>query len=218
MALIKCKECQKEVSSSAVSCPHCGAKVPHGSFAKVLLIGFGILVLVSMFMGSLARNTSSPSAPPSTYSASTAPPVAADTTPHWTYVTGQDAMMQKPIKYASVESINELNFGFPYQGAQHATLTLRTHPRFGKSAILRIERGQFLCGIDGCSIAVRFDAGKPQRFSVDEPSDHSTTYLFIDNYDGFLASVRKSKKVYIAAEFYQQGSPVMEFDTSKLNW
>jgi hypothetical protein len=214
MALIKCKECHKEVSSSAVACPHCGAKVPRGSFGKVLLLGFGIFVLISMLLGSLALNTPSPSTAPTT----AAPLVIADTTPHWTYVTGQDAMMQKPIRYASVQSINELNFGFPYQGAQHETLTLRTHPRFGKSVILRIERGQFLCGVEGCSVTVRFDAGKPQRFSVDEPSDHSTTYLFIDNYDGFLASVRKSKKIYISAEFYQEGSPVLEFDTSKLNW
>jgi hypothetical protein len=127
-------------------------------------------------------------------------------------------MMQKPIRYARVDSLNDLNFGFPYQGAQHATLTLRIHPRFGKSAMLSIERGQFLCGIEDCSITVRFDAGKPQRFSVGEPSDHSSTVLFITSYDGFLASVRKSKKIYVAAEFYQQGSPVMEFDTSKLNW
>ena len=213
MALIKCKECHKEVSSSAVACPHCGAKVPRTSVLKVLIIGFGILVLIGMMTGSLARNT-----PSSTPSSSTAPPVIADTTPHWTYQTSQDAMIQKTVRYASVQSINELNFGFPYQGAQHATLTLRTHPRFGKSAILRIERGQFLCGVEGCSVTARFDQGKPQRFSVGEPSDHSTTSLFINNYDGFLASVRKSKKIYIAAEFYQEGSPVLEFDTSKLNW
>ncbi len=213
MALIECKECRKQVSNSAVSCPHCGAKVPRRSVAKVLLVGFGILVLVSM-LGSLARNTPSYSAPPS----SAAPPLIADTTPHWTYETSQDAMMQKSIKYARVESINELNFGFPYQGAQRATLTLRTHPRFGKSALVSVERGQFLCGIDGCSVTVRFDAGKPQRFFAGEPSDHSTTALFITNYDGFLASVRKAKKIYVATEFYQQGSPVLEFDTSKLNW
>jgi hypothetical protein len=214
MALIKCKECHKEVSSSAVACPHCGAKVPHRGAAKVLLLGIGIIVLMSMLIGPLTRDTPSSSTPPTSLASS---PVA-DTTPHWTYQTLQDAMVQKPIRYASVQSINELNFGFPYQGAQHATLTLRTHPRFGKNVMLRIERGQFLCGVEGCSVTVRFDVGKPQRFSVDEPSDHSTTYLFIDNYDGFLASLRKSKKIYIAAEFYQEGSPVLEFDISKLNW
>src|ERR1700676_907405 len=114
MALIKCKECHKEVSSSAVACPHCGAKVPRGSVGKVLLLVFGIFVLISMLLGSLALNTPSSSTAPTT----AVPLVVADTTPHWTYVTGQDAMMQKPIKYARVNSINELNFGFPYQQAQ----------------------------------------------------------------------------------------------------
>jgi hypothetical protein len=42
--------------------------------------------------------------------------------------------------------------------------------------------------------------------------------LFIRNYEGFLASVRKSKKIYVSTEFYQEGNPVLEFDTSKLNW
>ena len=28
MALIKCKECEKEVSQSAKICPHCGVKGP----------------------------------------------------------------------------------------------------------------------------------------------------------------------------------------------
>jgi hypothetical protein len=217
MALIKCKECHKEISSSAVACPQCGAKVPHGGVAK-LLLGLGIFMLISMLMVSLAHNTPSSSTAPTTAPTTAAPLVVADTTPHWTYETSQDAMMQKPIKYARVNSINELNFGFPYQGAQHVTLTLRIHPRFGKSAMLSIERGQFLCGVESCSVTVRFDAGKPQRFFVDEPSDHSSTVLFIASYDGFLTSVRRSKKVYISAEFYQEGSPVLEFDTSKLNW
>lgn len=33
MALIRCKECGKEVSSSAVTCPHCGVPEP-GEFGS----------------------------------------------------------------------------------------------------------------------------------------------------------------------------------------
>lgn len=33
MALITCKECAKEISDTAVTCPHCGAETLHGKTA-----------------------------------------------------------------------------------------------------------------------------------------------------------------------------------------
>jgi len=48
MALNKCKECGKEVSSQAKTCPHCGAPVQAGGiFAMAILIAvFFVLILV----------------------------------------------------------------------------------------------------------------------------------------------------------------------------
>lgn len=69
MALIKCHECGKEVSDSAVQCPHCGCKTSHGQNlgnAKVLLwklliavvaLGLGAF-LVSNAWTQLAGHTS----------------------------------------------------------------------------------------------------------------------------------------------------------------
>lgn len=45
MAIIKCKECKKEVSSSAKICPHCGIKDP-GVGALQMLIGFIVLAVI----------------------------------------------------------------------------------------------------------------------------------------------------------------------------
>ncbi|MGA1823217.1 MAG: zinc ribbon domain-containing protein [bacterium] len=56
MALIKCKECGKEVSSEAESCPHCGIKIETGGgFFKVLTyifltIGGIIFLLIALFI------------------------------------------------------------------------------------------------------------------------------------------------------------------------
>jgi hypothetical protein len=217
MALIECKECHKQVSDSAKACPHCGAKVPHGSAVRLLIIGIGIIILASIVIGSVERNTI-PTAPRTeSLNADKSVPVV-DPTPHWVYESQTDDMLKKPIKFASVKSINELRFGFPYQGSQRATLTLRTHPRFGRNVMFSVERGQLLCGVENCAVSVKFDEGKPQRFTASEPSDHSTTTLFIENYDRFLASARKAKKVYIAAEFYQEGNNVLEFDSAGLTW
>ena len=45
MAMTKCKECKKEVSTKAKTCPHCGVKDPGTKFSEVLG-GFVILLVV----------------------------------------------------------------------------------------------------------------------------------------------------------------------------
>jgi len=45
MALIKCKECQAEISSDAKSCPHCGKRVPHVDAKNVITVIVGCLVI-----------------------------------------------------------------------------------------------------------------------------------------------------------------------------
>ena len=72
MALIKCKECGKELSDQAESCPNCGYKLKEGEIPKViveksntsrtgtilcivggsLLLGFAIIVVIAMLMPS----------------------------------------------------------------------------------------------------------------------------------------------------------------------
>ncbi len=59
MALTTCKECGKEVSDSAKTCPHCGIKSP-GASSKDMLIGIGALVVLVF----LAAQCSSDSKPP----------------------------------------------------------------------------------------------------------------------------------------------------------
>lgn len=136
----------------------------------------------------------------------------------WSYSESEDKMGRGKVKTASTHSINMIEFDFPYQGAQRATLQLRIHPEWGNNVILSIERGQFLCDYDECSVNVRFDQGTADKYDVGEPADHSTTTLFIKNYDKFISNLRKSNKVYIEARFYQEGNHVFEFDVSGLKW
>lgn len=58
MALIKCHECEKEISDEAKQCPHCGAKPKKGmGVGKALVLTFAILVAVSMVMGKVSRES-----------------------------------------------------------------------------------------------------------------------------------------------------------------
>jgi DNA-directed RNA polymerase subunit RPC12/RpoP len=137
----------------------------------------------------------------------------------WEYETMQDSMSQKPVTTAFIKSTNRLSFDFPYRGAQQAMLQLRKHPRWGQDVILHIQKGQFLCNsYDGCDVSVRFGNGKPKRFSAGEPSDNDSTYIFIRGYNSFVSELRKVDKVYIEAQFYQEGAQTIEFAVDGLDW
>lgn len=135
----------------------------------------------------------------------------------WEYETEVDKMGRGDIHYARLTSTNTLEFGFPYRGPQHATLTLRK--KAGRTdAILEIERGQFMAGVDGTSVDVSFDGQKPTRFHANGPTDHSSTVLFLDNANGFITKLKAAKKVNVQTTVYQEGSPVMTFECDNLVW
>ena len=239
MALIKCKECKTEISDKAKNCPSCGVPVKSR-------IGCGGFIVILFCIGVVMYNLPSIISPvkTSTQIASQQARLATMTPEQraqeekkrkeeaaaeeerrlqqlglrWNYEESLDKMGRGTIKNATVNSVNEIQFGFPYQGSQRGTLQLRIHPKYGKDVILSIEKGQFLCGIDSCTVAVRFDQGTAQAYSASEAADHRTTVLFLQNYDLFLGNVRKSKKVYIEAQFYQEGARVFEFDIMGLKW
>lgn len=183
-----------------------------------------VFVLLGGFIWFMASNGSSESATPAAASqpvaarapaATPAPARAPVVVDHWHYLQDPDPMSKGKTYFAAVRSTNTVSFGFPYSGAQHATLTLRTHPRYGKDVILAIERGQFLCpSYDGCTVLVRFDDGKATRYSAAAPADNSTVSLFIRNYSQFVAHMEKAKRVRISAQVYQEGAPVFDFDVT----
>lgn len=160
--------------------------------------------------------SSTPEVKPSNYHGQLSPTVYPTPLPAWSYYSPIDSMTGKTEHTASVRSSNTFNFGFPYEGTQHATLILRRHPRYGSHVLLQIERGQFLAGAFGVNVSVRFDDGKPIRFWASGPADHSTETLFIGGYAKFVSLLKKAKVARLSTEVYQQGSPVFEFDVAGL--
>lgn len=217
MAIIKCKECGREISSKAKTCPGCGYK----NKKKTSKLTWVILIII---ICSLARIGNSPTAISNTSnktSVAAIPTSIQTSTPTkntWQYNTEQDEMGRGTIKTASLISENQVEFSFPYSGAQNAILILRSHPKYGKDVMLSIDKGQFLCGIDECNISVKFGDSKAEVFSAGEPSDNRTTTLFIRGFDRFLSKAKKSKTIKIEAQFYQEGNRVFEFNSEGLNW
>lgn len=214
MALVKCKECGQQISTDAKACPSCGKKrtscATIGCAAILGLCLVGYIASLFVFHGGGTPETN----PVETQPISSAP-AAPIPGAQWKYFQNEDEMAKGTSYFAMVTSTNTLTFDFPYSGPQHATLTLRTHPRHGKDLILRIERGQFLChSFDDCSVLVRFDDGQAQKYSASPAADNSTEQIFIRNYPRFVGNMLKAKRVRISTKVYQEGEPVMEFDVS----
>lgn len=131
---------------------------------------------------------------------------------NWSYAQEEDSMSAGKIYFARTSSINSVNFDFPYEGEQHALLTLRTDPKYGKDIIFEIEKGQILCSsYDGCNIPVRFDSKKTIYFQAVPSVDHNSTVIFIKNYSLFVQNLLHSKRLRITPTIYQEGVPVFEF-------
>lgn len=145
----------------------------------------------------------------------TTTPKVEPTGQQWQYEATEDPMSGGKRFTASVRSSNSVSFDFPYAGAQHGTITIRSGPGKGKDVLFFIERGQILCpSYEGCSAQVRFDDEKPVRFRAVGPADHSSETIFLHDYSKFLAKLKKAKRVRLSVEIFQNGSPAFEFDVS----
>lgn len=136
----------------------------------------------------------------------------------WEFNSEPDKMGRGEMKFAEVRSTNTVSFKFPYQGKQHATLLLQER---GKKVevLLALQKAHLLCSVIRCDVTVRFDDGKPVKWSASPPADHSTTVVFLNNEGKFMSSLRQAKIVRIETTFYQHGTEVFEFQVAGLgNW
>ncbi|MDE7369812.1 MAG: hypothetical protein K2N08_08620 [Muribaculaceae bacterium] len=136
----------------------------------------------------------------------------------WEYHQSIDEMTDKTTYYASIESENEVEFDFPYNGGSSLTLTIRNSPQYGKNIYIKISKGQFNPGINGTNIKVRFDDNEPIIGHCIQPSDYSTDLLFIDNYNKVLNKIKESRTMKINAEFFSEGTRTFNFKTEGLEW
>lgn len=137
----------------------------------------------------------------------------------WQYSREEDSMTGKVRSWASVESVNSLDLGFPYQGMNMGRLTVRQHPRYGLDVIFEIQKGQLICGIDRCSVLVRFDSAPPVSFEAVPPADHSSRALFLQPARKFVALAKKAHDIRVQATLYDNGNQVLQFHTAEpLGW
>lgn len=200
----------------------------------LLGIVFGVPVALAILGSVLSTSTHSPpvaaamgaATPPPAQStpvsekviAKVAPGMSAPVTTLWKYHNKKDEMTGVTTRYATLKSTQSLNFAFPYGGTNHPEITLRTTASGGYEVLLEVAKGQFICHYKDCTVMVRFDDGKQVSFSAEQPSDHSSTALFLNPASKFIKGIRAAKITKIEATFYQEGNSVLKFDSSGLNW
>jgi hypothetical protein len=135
----------------------------------------------------------------------------------WLYSEHEDEMGRGTVRLALVTSLNVANFGFPYEGTQHATLKLQKGEGDRPSVWLQMEHANI---VNSAPIRARFDGGKPQRFDVVQTTDYKSDRVGIvgEGYSRFMNQLRRAKKLQIEATFFQEGTRVFEFDVHGLEW
>ncbi|MFI5201081.1 MAG: hypothetical protein ACHQNE_01680 [Candidatus Kapaibacterium sp.] len=135
----------------------------------------------------------------------------------WRYSSDTDNMRNEVTEFAHVESDNELNFDFPYQGGSTGTLTLR---RTGKKVdvILDVSKGQFNTTPEGIKVSAKFDNLPVQRFTGYESNNGRTDVIGIEPTNRFIDLLKKSSHVIIEAPFYESGNQQLTFSSDSLKW
>jgi hypothetical protein len=202
-------------------CPSCGHKhkKPMG-----LITVIGIVLIPFILIVVLAGQNSQPT---STSQKETQPqentdwidttPLQQTTPQNWLYTEDNDKMRNTTSYWATTNSNEIKDSGFPYQSVQQK-IVLRKMAKYGFDVILELSEGQYSCGFDGCSINVKFDNAPIKKYTVQCASSGTNGTLFITNKKGFLTNLKKSSKVMIESEFFERGSETFEFNVDGLNW
>lgn len=133
----------------------------------------------------------------------------------WRYSDSKDEMTSKENHYADLPSDNAIRF-IRYNKYQRSALsTLYIRKQDGEDGvILEVVNGQFITG----EAMVRFDNKKLITFETSAPEDGSNNQVFITPAKKFIRLLKKSKKVLIQTEFYQNGSKIIEFTPAGFKW
>lgn len=138
---------------------------------------------------------------------------------NWNYSNDVDKVRGSTSYYATTISTNTIYQDPPYEPDTSMKLTVRRAPAFGTDVVLTISSGQLMCpSYEGCHGTVSFDGGPAQSVDFAGPADNSSDTIFVEGAVGFIAKLKKAKKVVIEKTVYEAGNPQFEFDVSGLKW
>jgi len=132
----------------------------------------------------------------------------------WRHSITEDKMGRGSDEVASVQSINTITLSAPYEGVQHATLSLRKLRKSDNEIVLALDKGQIICTSGGCPILFRVDENEPFTISFVPPKDGSTNVVIGDLDTQQLRNILKANKISVELTIFQNGDHILEFDAT----
>lgn len=140
---------------------------------------------------------------------------------NWEYGESEkDKMDNSSYHYSICSSINKVELKFPYNGGSTLGILLRNgFKKEGNEVILQIDKGQFMSSFDGDkTIKIKFDDNPPIEYTYQNEGTGQSTTIFLSRSKSIIENLKKSKKVIIELDFFDNGFSQFEFNVEGLRW
>lgn len=128
-------------------------------------------------------------------------------------------MTSETNKYATLESMNKLEFEFPYNGGSTGILEIRQKDNNKADVVLKISKGQFLSNFKNeHTVNLRFDEHEALQVGYTELSDTSTDTIFLNNEEKIITELTKASTLKIEVQFFKEGNRILEFNVKNFKW
>ena len=178
----------------------------------LIVVGFlfGVLLLTAIDLAKRPATRETTSTPPPPEPVPVTQVEDAPQRESWRYSQDTDQMTGKVTQWACLDSKDQLQFAFPYQGGTRGTICLRK--RGESDAYFKIDKGQSVCGAEGCEVLLKVNGGKPFAVRCSESNDGDSRFLFFDSYKLISALAKKTRQIKIEVLYYQEGQQVLTFE------
>ena len=143
---------------------------------------------------------------------------------NWEYSSEKDEMRGIKVDFASVASLNVQNLGFPYENTLGGIKISSVEYADGKKIgpVYLFTTALVNCAdkdlqYKGCVINVKFDDRPAEEVIVSKLENSSGVSVSV-NEDGFIQSIRQSKKLIIELPMSQGGYKQFNFNVENFKW
>lgn len=135
----------------------------------------------------------------------------AETPSRWRYHRSVDEMRGTETRTACITATNRLEFQFPYQGGSTAELCLRQKGRTF-DVFVAVSRGQLICHLGDCPIALKVDDGAVIEVGGDPPDSAAHDMAFLRRGSTVRQKLLRARRFVVEATFYRDGARQMVFE------
>jgi hypothetical protein len=129
----------------------------------------------------------------------------------WRYDRSVDDMRGTATLTACITASSRLTFQFPYQGGSSAELCLRQTGRTF-DAFISVSRGQFICHVSDCPIALKVDEGAVIEVGGNPPDSAAHDIVFLRRGSTVRQSLVRARRFIVEATFYREGARQIVFE------